>query len=358
MKSKIQSKGILCGMALVLLAGAHTVAEEKEFTVTPIVLADNEQIIRDQLIILVDVTGSIGWRSEFKYEKALVQAFTGTMPDGTYDSGIDSFAGVPNDQWLEQPSLPFHRDAMVRAASMVEPLGSLTPLDRAIRNQTEEVAGRMDRGALLVFSDGKVRNPQDVLQACRDLQAAHGGDFCIFTVQAGSSSRGRQVLQDMAASSNCGKYYDGASLNSAAAIDAVVREILIGAREVPKPAIEVAKTASIVLPGKIDNILFDNDRSEITPMYDSQLSEAAGILRDNPSLKICLNGHTDSNASREYNQRLSERRAVAVKTALVARGADEERIETNAYGEGRPSVPNDSPENLHKNRRVELSVVK
>ena len=357
MKTQIWSKGILWCMALVLLAGGQAVSHADGFSVTPLVLKDNEEIIRDRLIILVDVTGSMGLTGKFDYQKALVQAFTGTMPDGTYESGIDSFAGVTHNQWLQQSLAPFSHDAMVRGASRVEPLGSLTPLARAISNQRAEVAGKMDRGALLVFSDGKVRNPQEVLQACRDLKAAHGGEFCIFTVQAGSSERGRKVLQDMAAVNGCGKYYDGASLNSAAAMDAVVRDILVGVREVPKPAPQVAKAAPTPLPWKVSTLLFDNDRSAIAPTYDALLDEAAAILRDHPKMHIRLEGHTDWNGSTQYNQKLSERRTGAVSVALGKRDADTLRLDSRSYGESKPTVPNDSPDNLHKNRRVELSVI-
>jgi len=354
MKAHLRSKGIVCCTALALLAGSQAVSHAEWFSVTPLVLTENEQIVRDRLIILVDVTGSMGSTSKFDYEKALVQAFTGTMPDGPYESGIDSFAGVTHSEWLQQPLAPFSHDVMVRAASRVEPLGSLTPLSRAIRNQKAEVAGKMDRGALLVFSDGKVRDPEDVLQACRDLKTAHGGEFCIFTVQAGSSERGRKVLQEMAAVNGCGKYYDGASLDSAAAIEGVVRDILIGAREVPKPAPQVAKAAP--MPWKLNTILFDNDCSVIAPMYEGMLDEAAAMLRDNPNTRIHLAGHTDSNASTPYNQKLSERRTEAVRVALAERNADALRLDTESYGETQPAVPNDSPDNLHKNRRVELSV--
>lgn len=343
---------MLCCMTLAVVMGWQTVSDAEWMGVTPVVPAENEQIVRDQLIVIVDVTGSIGRFSRFDYEKDLVQAFTAAMPDGTYASGIDSFAGVSSSEWVDLRLAPFSRSRMITGADSIEPLGSLTPLDRAIYNQRLEITGRMGRGALLIFSDGKVRNPQGVLNACRNIEAAHGGDLCIFTVDVGDSARGAQLLQDMAAVNGCGKYYDGASLNSVDAIHALVRDIFLGPREVPPVA-----PPPEPLVWNLHVINFPNDVSVVASSYDAPLDEAAMILKNNLNLRIGLHGHTDSNATNAYNQGLSQRRVDAVKAAFVKRGIDASRLETTAYGEESPVVPNDSPDNMHKNRRVELYII-
>ena len=319
----------------------------------PVVPHANEEIIRDQLIIIVDETGSIGSSQTYLYEKSLVQAFTEAMPDGTYTSGIDSFAGVSSKLWLRQPLVTFDRGYMMRGADRLEPLGSLTPLARAIRTQASELEGIGGRGALLIFSDGKVRIPEDVLQACREMKEVHGGELCIFTVQIGNSERGRVLLKEMAEVNGCGRYYDGETLNT----EVLVRDIFFGPRAetAPEPPMQpVAKTVDWT----INNIEFDNDSSVIASSYDTLLNEAVTILKENPTVQILLEGHTDHNATNEYNQKLSERRVNAVKGALVTRSADPNRLPTGAFGEVRPTVPNDSPEHLHRNRRVELTVIK
>lgn len=356
MKLQEWKKGIVYCAVFASMAGCQTFSHEHGPTVdarsvTPVVVQDNELIIRDQLIVLVDVTGSIGSRSEYRFEKDLVQAFTAAMPDGNYESGIDSFAGVSNQEWVENPLARFNRGVMVDGAASIRPLGSTTPLARAIQYQKDEVAGIGGRGALLVFSDGKVLNPLEVLQACRDLKTAHGGEFCIYTVLIGSDRDGRKLMQDMAAVNGCGKYYDATFLNTAASMDALARDIFLGTGSVT-----VASSES--LPLNLRNILFDNDSSVVAASYDAQLNAIAAIMARNPSMNIRLDGHTDFHASDAYNQKLSERRVNAVKAALVQRGADASRLNTNAYGELRPTVPNDSPEHLHMNRRVELTVVK
>jgi outer membrane protein OmpA-like peptidoglycan-associated protein len=350
MKTSVGAIGFFCFIAFLLMAGCQTLPDISGWSVPPVVPGEDELIIRDQLIILVDATGSIGSNRVFTYEKALVQAFTGAMPEGDYKAGITSFSGVSETNWLKLPLAVYDRDAMNFAAAKLEPLGLSTPLSDALLSLKPELEGQMGRGAILVFSDGEVTDPEAVLHACQDLKMAHRTQLCIFTVHVGHGNRGKPLLENMAKVNGCGKYYDGASLNSAAAIQALVRDIFLAPKEFPVPAPQPAAWTL-----KIIN--FDNDSAVVAAQYDVPLDEAAAILKANPDIGLRLEGHTDSNASAVYNQTLSERRVEAVKSALVKRGVDASRLETGAYGKTRPAVPNDSPENRHKNRRVELSVI-
>jgi OOP family OmpA-OmpF porin len=124
----------------------------------------------------------------------------------------------------------------------------------------------------------------------------------------------------------------------------------------PPPPAPVSK--KIVLRG----ITFDFNKSTIKREFAPVLDEAAQILTDNPDVRVTVEGHTDSIGSDAYNQRLSERRAAAVKNYLVARGIAADRLETVGYGESRPIAPNttpsgkDNPEGRAMNRRAELKV--
>jgi len=104
----------------------------------------------------------------------------------------------------------------------------------------------------------------------------------------------------------------------------------------------------------IEGVHFDTDEATIKPQARPVLNAVASVLKQNPGLKVEVQGHTDSRGTDAYNMQLSERRAQAVVEYLGNAGIDTSRLQAEGYGESRPAVPNTSPENMAKNRRVEL----
>ena len=102
-------------------------------------------------------------------------------------------------------------------------------------------------------------------------------------------------------------------------------------------------------------IYFDYDKSEIKPEFVNVLAAHAKFLNANVNFKVRLEGHTDERGSREYNIGLGERRAQAVRRALLLQGVNENQITTISYGEERPAVDGHDEEAYAKNRRVEIS---
>jgi OOP family OmpA-OmpF porin len=106
------------------------------------------------------------------------------------------------------------------------------------------------------------------------------------------------------------------------------------------------------------NVRFDVDKSDIKPEFFPFLDEVVTVLRSNPGLKIVIEGHTDSDGTDEYNQKLSQRRAQAVMDYFVSKGLEPARLTAIGYGETKPIASNDTDEGKAENRRIELSVVK
>jgi outer membrane protein OmpA-like peptidoglycan-associated protein len=79
-------------------------------------------------------------------------------------------------------------------------------------------------------------------------------------------------------------------------------------------------------------------------------------LKDNPSYKVDVDGHTDNTGSDDLNQKLSESRANSVKQYLVDNGIDESRIVATGYGETKPIADNKTAAGRSKNRRVEMKM--
>jgi peptidoglycan-associated lipoprotein len=101
-------------------------------------------------------------------------------------------------------------------------------------------------------------------------------------------------------------------------------------------------------------VYFDFDSSDIRPEFVATVAAHARTLAANASLKVRLEGHTDERGSPEYNIGLGERRAQAVKRALLLQGVGEAQVATVSYGEERPAVPGETEEAWAKNRRVEI----
>jgi outer membrane protein OmpA-like peptidoglycan-associated protein len=87
------------------------------------------------------------------------------------------------------------------------------------------------------------------------------------------------------------------------------------------------------------------------------LERVSKILTQYPETNIRIAGHTDSTGSAEYNQKLSERRAEAVKKALVGMGVNPSRMTTIGYGASKPIADNKTEAGRQQNRRVEVRIV-
>lgn len=104
------------------------------------------------------------------------------------------------------------------------------------------------------------------------------------------------------------------------------------------------------------DVLFDFNSSVVKPGAYPEIDRLARILREYPDTKIRIEGHTDNIGSEEYNLRLSQRRAEAVRDLLVAKGVSPSRITAIGYGESRPKASNDTSYGRQLNRRVEIFI--
>lgn len=119
----------------------------------------------------------------------------------------------------------------------------------------------------------------------------------------------------------------------------------------PVPSIE-ANSLLITLDS---GVLFDVDKYDVRPKAEEVLKNLAIVLKEMDVKNFEIDGHTDSDASDEYNQVLSEKRANSVKNFLVSQGVTAE-ITTKGYGESKPVASNDTAEGKQKNRRVEIII--
>jgi OOP family OmpA-OmpF porin len=121
----------------------------------------------------------------------------------------------------------------------------------------------------------------------------------------------------------------------------------------PPPPPAPAPPAPGTKLGTIGETFFDFDRAELKG-DPAVLAEVLRVMRDNPTLRVTVEGHTDSVGSDAYNQGLSERRADAVRNYLVRQGIDASRIETVGHGESKPVATNATAAGRSQNRRAEI----
>lgn len=101
-------------------------------------------------------------------------------------------------------------------------------------------------------------------------------------------------------------------------------------------------------------INFDTDNATIIPECMDYVRRLALILKENPTIRLEIDGHTDNSGNRESNIKLSQARANEVRKQLVRMGIDEQRLLTKGFGDTVPIRPNTKPEGKAMNRRVEF----
>jgi outer membrane protein OmpA-like peptidoglycan-associated protein len=123
----------------------------------------------------------------------------------------------------------------------------------------------------------------------------------------------------------------------------------------PPPKVEIT-AEKIELKEKVN---FEFAKAELLPESKKLLDEVVTIMKDHPEIeKIRIEGHTDNDASDRYNQKLSDKRAAAVREYLISQGVDGKRMESKGFGEKKPIADNKTADGREQNRRVEIHIVK
>jgi len=106
----------------------------------------------------------------------------------------------------------------------------------------------------------------------------------------------------------------------------------------------------------MSDVLFDSGKYTLRPLAREKLAKISGIVLGYPSLKLAVEGNTDSVGTESFNQQLSEQRAEGVRTYLTQQGVPESSTTATGFGKNRPIASNDTSAGRQQNRRVELIV--
>ncbi len=107
----------------------------------------------------------------------------------------------------------------------------------------------------------------------------------------------------------------------------------------------------------LPRITFETDSATLTPQGQQVVAQVADLLKAHPTVRVRIEGHTDSTGTPEKNQALSLARAETVRATLVSLGIAADRLTTAGFGATQPLVPDTTPENQAINRRVQFVVL-
>lgn len=347
-------------------------------SVGPVTPGAGERVVVDQSILIVDTSASVA--DEFPGAKALTQALVASMPEGDYEAGSIAYGGFRREV---HPLAPLDRSGLGGYAGGLSHLAEGSPLYAALAEAGDEFGSKSGHAAITVVSDGV---PTDIggrdvpeattLDAARAVADDHDGTLCIHTIQIGDDPAGAALLEKLAQTTDCGSSRKAGSLRTAADYHGFQREVYLGAAPMAKAA-PGDRDGDGVLDGAdqcprtpkgarvdsrgcwvIQGLNFATNSADIEPASKTRLAnEVVPVLEANPDVRVRIDGHTDSRGDAAYNQSLSERRAESVRDYFTSQGIDASRLETRGFGETQPIAPNDTADNLRKNRRTELTPI-
>jgi outer membrane protein OmpA-like peptidoglycan-associated protein len=164
-------------------------------------------------------------------------------------------------------------------------------------------------------------------------------------------------VEDLGGGAEQLKGKDEGVAGSGSALKSQVVDLKAAGAEIKESATEI----KISLQGEI---LFDFDKSNLRPTAESTLAQVAKMIGSYPKAQVLIEGYTDAKGSDSYNAKLSDRRAVSVKTWFAKHGVAANSMQTHGWGAAKPVAPNthpdgsDDPDGRQKNRRVEITIKK
>ena len=122
----------------------------------------------------------------------------------------------------------------------------------------------------------------------------------------------------------------------------------------PAPVVVAPEPAPLPKKLVLEGVNFDNDKATLRPESSAILDKAAAALKEWGDVKVEVAGYTDDRSSDEHNLKLSQHRAETVRSYLIGKGIEANRLIAKGYGESQPIADNNTDEGRFKNRRVEL----
>ena len=340
----------------------------------------------DTFVVVLDTAssmeGSYRKRLEADRTREIVSQMNRMIPDMGYRSALMAFRSGSclscEDAVLLYGPVPYNRDEFEAGLAAYREAGEIirfSPTDGDMPATRAIMQGNPGRVALIVVTDSENILHGRAFKTVQKLTAFFGGRLCIYPIQVDRNVIGRRVVDELVKVGGCGFSVNADEIATPNAMAAYVNQVFLGSAAAAVAAAPVSVVADSDGDGVPDSrdtcpntpkgvkvnavgcwelkgVFFDSDQAVIKDTR--ALDEAVAILKANPKLTGEIQGHTDSTASADYNQKLSEARARAVRDYYIRQGIAPERIRAIGFGETRPAASNDTLEGRALNRRVEL----
>jgi OOP family OmpA-OmpF porin len=385
---------VAAGLLLIGCASPKAVSTFKAIDLNPIVQGGDYVQKVDNFVVILDKSGSMGelykGQKKLDYAKDMVSRMNRTMPDLMLTGSLRIFGRIAvwsnNFTELMWGPAAYSTIGLDGGLSKVGFSVGDSPLNVALDAAAQDWKRASGNLAVIIFTDAnkEVMNYKAVKKAAADLKAYYGERVCIYPVQIGKDPEAKKLLQQIAQEGQCGFYTNADQIASSAGMAGFVEKVFL--QKVEKVVV-VEEKVVIVKAGpcpdndgdgvcdkddqcpntprgaKVDyrgcwvvgDVFFDFDKSNIKPRFYYELNAVVKVLKNNPSLKIRIEGNTDNIGTAKYNMGLSNRRAKSVLEYLVKAGINKNRLSTVGYGFSRPIATNITPEGRALNRRVELT---
>jgi len=352
---------LLLGLALVGCAAGRPWTCTKPVDLNSKVKAGLVQKV-EAFEVILDASDTMGeyisWHQrKIGVAKDLVSLMNQTIPDIKLQAALRTFGEADFPVWVETQRVygvsPWVKPDFEDSFRWVVP-GAESPLALALDSAAGDMKQMKGRIALIVFTDGKDISSPAVLASAQKMKQVYGNRLCISTVLVGTEPDGRRLLDKVYNEGGaCGVQTSGERIATAAGMADFVERVFFGSAAAAQAVEKVAAAPPADAP--LATVLFDFNQSVVKSKYDKDLEKAADLLKKNPGLKIRIEGNTDNIGTAAYNQKLSEKRADAVKDCLVRKyGIDAARIDSVGYGLEKPVADNKTKQGRQLNRRAVL----
>jgi len=318
----------------------------------------------DNFILFLDHSGSMGQAhaqtGKTKIDMALevLGSMNKAVPDLGYKSAFFTFAPFKEQV---KPGM-YNKTAMSNAIGGVDTkfdiFGRRTPMGDDQANISPMVGDMMGKTALIMVTDGQSNIGSDPVMAAKEMRDKYGDNLCLHVVSVADKPEAKATIERIRSLFPCSVVADYASLAAAGAMDKYAMDVFYEeVAEAPAPKPEPTP-APVPVPMAKETITFSLnfgfDKAAVTDEMMPVLEQTKMILEEDSAASFVVAGHTDSTGPEAYNQKLSERRANAVKQWMINNGVPASRLEAKGYGETMPKYDNDNRAGRALNRRVEI----